>query len=75
MPWLYEVKRFSELYRQKFHRWIDEQYRKQGFDPDAPEAAGDALCEELKKTTDAGARASWERLKDLLTNTPDEASS
>lgn len=66
LPWLHEAGRFLELYRQRFHRWIDERYREAGLDPDAAEAAGDALRNELERTTDAGARAAWERLAELL---------
>ena len=66
LPWLHELKRYSDLQRQKIHRWIDEQYRIEGLDPDAAEAASDALCRELEQTTDTSARASWERLAELL---------
>jgi hypothetical protein len=66
LPWLYELKRYSELQRERLHRWIDEQYRAEGFDPDAAEAASEALCDELERTTDLSARASWERLTELL---------
>src|SRR5947207_13688248 len=40
LPWLHEAKRYSELWRLKFHEWIDEQYRKTAFDPAKAEAAG-----------------------------------
>jgi hypothetical protein len=66
LPWLHEVGRYSELWRQKFHRWLDEEYRAAGFDPDQAAAAGEALAKELEQTTDGGARRSWERLRDLL---------
>ena len=66
LPWLYELKRYSELQRQKLHRWIDEKHREQGFDPDAAEAAGDALCDELEKITEETSRAAWERLAALM---------
>jgi hypothetical protein len=66
LPWLYELKRYSELQRQKLHAWIDAQYREQGFDPDKAEAAGDALMQELEQTTAAAAQGSWERLKESL---------
>ena len=59
LPWLYELKRYSELQREKVHRWIDEQSRVEGIDPDAAEAASEALCKELEQTTGASARASW----------------
>ena len=70
LPWLSEVKRYSELYRQKFHAWIDSCYREKGLDPDAAEAAGEALCRELEVTTAADARASWERLASLVREKP-----
>lgn len=67
LPWLYEAKRYAELWRLKFHGWIDAQYGKAGFDPDQAEKAGAALRAELEKTTDRGARAAWERLAKLVT--------
>jgi hypothetical protein len=67
LPWLYEAKRYTELWGWKFHQWIDGQYRQAGFDPDQAEAAGEALRAELERTTDANARAAWERLRQLLT--------
>jgi len=66
LPWLLELKRYSEVHRQKFHAWIDRRYREEGLDPDAAEAAGDALCRELEATTAADARAAWERMALLL---------
>jgi hypothetical protein len=66
LPWTYTLGRYSEYLRHKVQRWIDEQYRKGGFDPDAAEAASEALGAELERTTDASARASWERLAGLL---------
>jgi hypothetical protein len=66
LPWLHELKRYSELQRQKVHKWIDEQSRAEGLDPDAAEAASEALCKELEQTTNASARASWERLAQLM---------
>jgi hypothetical protein len=70
LPWLHEAQRFSELHRQRFGQWIDETYRQYGFDPDEAESAGNALCEELEQTTDQSARAAWERLTDLLKQSP-----
>ena len=66
LPWLHEAKRYSELWRQKVHRWIDEQYEREGLDPDDAEAASEALREELEGITDTSARASWERLADRM---------
>ena len=60
------MKRYSELQQQKFHAWIDDKYREEGFDPDAAEAAGDALLEELEQTTDTAARDAWERFTELI---------
>jgi hypothetical protein len=73
LPWLHELKRYSELQRQTVHQWIDERSRAEGLDPDAAEAASDALCRELEQTTSASARASWERLGELLKAGNDEA--
>lgn len=66
LPWLYEAKRYSELWRLKVHKWIDEQYRKHGLDPDAAEAASNALRRELEAITETKARKSWERFASLL---------
>jgi len=73
LPWLYELKRYSELQRQKLHTWIDEQARRQGIDPEAAEAASDALCTSLEQTTDAAARSAWEQLARLLKTGTGEA--
>jgi hypothetical protein len=67
LPWLHEAQRYTELWRLKFHQWIDGQYRQAGFDPDQAEVVGGALRAELERTTDANARAAWERLRQLLT--------
>jgi hypothetical protein len=72
LPWLYELRRYSELQRQKVHQWIDERSRAEGLDPDDAEAASDALCRELEQTTSASARQSWERLAELLKAGKDE---
>ena len=66
LPWLHEVQRYSELQRRKVHEWIDAKYREEGIDPDAAEAASTALCDELERVTDTSARASWERLREVL---------
>jgi hypothetical protein len=73
LPWLYELKLYSELQRQKVHQWIDERSRAEGLDPDAAEAASETLFQELEGTTDASARASWERLAKLLKAGKDKA--
>lgn len=70
LPWLYEASRYSELWRLKFGSWIDNEYQRHGFEPDAAEAAGEALRRELEQTLDVGARAIWERLAEVL-NTGD----
>ena len=66
LPWLHELRRYSELQRQRVHRWIDEEYEDYGFDPDEAEAASDALLDQLEQTTDAGARESWQQLATLI---------
>jgi hypothetical protein len=73
LPWLYELKRYSELQRRKVHQWIDERSRAEGIDPDAAEAASEALCRELEQTTGDSARASWERLAELMKSGSDQA--
>ncbi len=72
LPWFYELKRYSELQRQRLHQWIDDQSRKKGLDPDATEAASEALCAELEQTVDQAARTSWEHLAALLKKGPDD---
>ncbi|MCP4701850.1 MAG: hypothetical protein GY862_34065 [Gammaproteobacteria bacterium] len=67
LPWLHEAKRYSELWRQRMHQWIDAEYEKQGFDPDRAEKAAEKLREKLESTTDTGTRALWEKLAKLLT--------
>src|SRR4051812_24236982 len=47
LPWLQEAARFSQLWQNKVHRWIDDQSRREGLDPDAAEAASEALRQEL----------------------------
>jgi hypothetical protein len=66
LPWLQEAKQWSELWQQKVHRWIDENYEQEGLDPDDAEAASEALRKELERITDSSARASWERLADSM---------
>lgn len=72
LPWLYEAKRYSELWRQKFHRWIDGEYERHNLDPDEAEAVGEGLRRELQATTDTNARAAWERLAKLLPKAKDD---
>ncbi len=66
LPWLHSAARYSELWRQRVDRWIDEQYQSQGFDADQAEAAAKALREELEKTTDKARRKAWEQLRKSL---------
>ncbi len=73
LPWLHELRRYSELQRQRVHDWIDSEYERQGFDPDQAEAASDALIEELEKTSDERTRVSWQRLAELMKSAGNEA--
>jgi hypothetical protein len=66
LPWLHEAARYSELWRTKFHAWIDGQYREHGLDPNRAESAGECLRDELEKTTEAKAHGAWERLVELF---------
>jgi hypothetical protein len=66
LPWLYELARWLELWRIKFHEWIDTQYIKHGLDPEEAKQAGEALRRELEAVTDPGIKKSWERFRDLL---------
>jgi hypothetical protein len=66
LPWLSELRRYSELQRQRVHDWIDTRYQQHGFDPDQAEAASTALLDELEQTTDQRARTSWQQLAALI---------
>ena len=66
LPWLMELTRYSELWRQKLHTWIDREYLRQGFDPAQAKALGDALLRDLQATKDEEAQAAWQRLADAL---------
>ena len=72
LPWLHEASRYSELWRQKFHNWIDTKYQEHGFDPDEAEAAGEALRSELEQITDASVQKAWERLAQLVRESKEE---
>jgi hypothetical protein len=72
LPWLLELRRYSELQRQRLHAWIDSRHQEHGLDPDAAEAASDALLNELEQTTDERARASWQQLAELINHKEDE---
>ncbi len=73
LPWLYEAKRYAELWRLKFHKWIDTEYKKHGLDPDQAEAAGDELREKLVEITDAKPRKIWERFSKLMGGSAEDA--
>ncbi len=66
LPWLHEVKRYSDLWRENFHAWVNLQYQEYGRDPVATKAAGDALRSELEKLVDDDVKKSWEHLAELL---------
>jgi hypothetical protein len=66
LPWLHETARYSELWQQKFNNWVDVQNRCRNMDPEALEAAGEALRKELEAVTENDAKKSWERLAELL---------
>jgi hypothetical protein len=66
LPWLHEAKRYSELWRQKLDGWIDEQYRKQGLDPEIAKTTTEALRRELEAITDKNTRKVWEGLAELF---------
>ncbi|MEW5922909.1 MAG: hypothetical protein AB1746_02880 [Candidatus Zixiibacteriota bacterium] len=66
LPWLHEAKRFSELWRIKFDKWIDGLYDQKGIPPELAEKAGNALRRELEAVTEKDARKSWERFAELI---------
>jgi hypothetical protein len=66
LPWLGELRRYSELQRQRVHEWIDRNHRQHGLDPDAAEQASDSLLEDLEATTDGLTRRSWENLLQVV---------
>lgn len=65
-PWLHEAERFSELWRQRFHDWVDEQYRARGYDPESVAAAGAELRKELEQIKDEKVQRKWDNLAKLL---------
>lgn len=69
LPWLYETKRYSELWRIKFHNWVNKQYLEHGLDPDVAKAAGEVLRRDLEAIKDASVRKAWERFVELLVKT------
>jgi len=66
LPWMHEAKRYSELWRHKFHKWIDDQYVKHGLDPKQAETFSLALRREIDSVKNPAARASWERVVRLF---------
>jgi hypothetical protein len=66
LPWLSEVKNYSELWRSKVNLWIDEQYRQQGIDQNQAKIVGEELRKQLEATTDPQLRSSWEKLFELV---------
>lgn len=66
LPWLYEAKRYSELWRTRFHKWVDNQHNQHDLDPSTLKTQGDALREELEKVTEKSAQKIWERLAELM---------
>lgn len=72
LPWLHEVKRYSELWRLKFDTWIDQQYKDNNIDKEQARLAGDKLRAELEATTDPQLQASWQRVTQLLTEAENE---
>jgi hypothetical protein len=66
LPWLYEVARYSEIWRREFHDWVDAQARKHGIEPDELEKTGEALRKKLEDVTDKDAREAWERFAEVV---------
>jgi len=66
LPWLHEASRYSDLWRLRFDKWIDEEYHKQDIDVEKARKAGVALREELRKITDKNDRKAWEQLAALI---------
>jgi hypothetical protein len=66
LPWAYEATRYSEVWRQKFHDWIDQQSKKQGQDPDALAARTEALRKELERIKALDVQKAWETLAEAL---------
>ncbi|MHC4462942.1 MAG: hypothetical protein ACYS30_16165 [Planctomycetota bacterium] len=42
LPWVKTAERYSELWRQEFERWLDEEHERRGFDPALSKAASGA---------------------------------
>ena len=66
LPWLHEASRYSELWRLRFHDWIDTRPEEHGLGPDEAEAFGEALRVQLERTNDNAVRTAWERLCTLV---------
>lgn len=66
LPWLHEAQRYSELWRFRLDRWIDEQYQNQQIDINQARIAGEELRRQLEETTDPEIRAAWERVYNRL---------
>jgi len=66
LPWLHEATRYSELWRLRTDRWLDNQYRLMDLDPQDAARASKLLRQELEATTDLGARQAWERVREYL---------
>ena len=72
LPWAYEAKRYSELWRLRFNKWIDEQYSKHEIDPEDARAFGESLRKELENISKQDDRKSWDRLLVLILSSNSE---
>jgi hypothetical protein len=66
LPWNSDARRYADLWRSKYRRWIDEQSEELELHPYAVEAAGTELRRQLEVTLDTDIRSSWEQLSSLL---------
>jgi hypothetical protein len=73
LPWRFDPKRYTELWREKFRPWIEGQYSEHELHPYAVESFGNALRHELEVTIDRDFQVAWERFALRLTqeNPPD----
>ena len=62
LPWLSVLESYSELYRHKAERYIDEKYKAAGIDRDAARLVSEKLISEIAATKDAHEKKQWENL-------------
>ena len=65
LPWLYELKVYSDLWRTKFHVWIEQQYKENHVTQQRAKIAGEVIRKELERLS-GDSRKSFEQLLEVL---------